>query len=170
MKHKWIVGILGILFLALLSGFSIKNKSFNGSFFSFMTVNDTLKKDSILIDCIQKEGNFKFKLLKKGAHASYYADKFNGRRTASGERFDNQKYTAAHRTLPFGTKVRVTNEANGKSTIVKINDRGPFTKGRHIDLTKRAFRDIARHHGYGSMKVTIELVEEINDTISTQKD
>lgn len=170
MKHKWIVGILGILFLALLSGFSIKNKSFNGSFFSFMTVNDTLKKDSILIDSIQKEGNFKFTLLKKGAHASYYADKFNGRRTASGERFDNQKYTAAHRTLPFGTKVRVTNEANGKSIIVKINDRGPFTKGRHIDLTKRAFRDIARHHGYGSMKVTIELVEEINDTISTQKD
>ncbi|MBN8566128.1 MAG: septal ring lytic transglycosylase RlpA family protein [Flavobacteriales bacterium] len=170
MKHKWIVGILGILFLALLSGFSIKNKSFNGSFFSFMTVNDTLKKDSILIDSIQQEGNFKFTLLKKGAHASYYADKFNGRRTASGERFDNQKYTAAHRTLPFGTKVRVTNEANGKSTIVKINDRGPFTKGRHIDLTKRAFRDIARHHGYGSMKVTIELVEEIKDTISTQKD
>ncbi|MFY7741947.1 MAG: septal ring lytic transglycosylase RlpA family protein [Flavobacterium sp.] len=164
MKHKWIVGILGILFLGLLSVFSLKNKSFRGSFFSFTTVNDTLKKDTTVVDTIQKEGNLKFTLLKKGAHASYYADKFNGRRTASGERFDNQKYTAAHRTLPFGTKVRVTNEANGKSTIVKINDRGPFTKGRHIDLTKRAFRDIARHHGYGSMKVTIELVEEIKDS------
>lgn len=121
-----------------------------------MGFGQTLQNDSIQI-----EGKYIFKLYKKGAHASYYADKFTGRKTASGAIFDNKKYTAAHKKLPFGTKVRVTNEANGKSTMVTVNDRGPFTKGREIDLSKAAFRDIARHHGYGSMKVTIEIVEEI---------
>jgi rare lipoprotein A len=111
------------------------------------------------------EANYRFKLYKKGAHASYYHDKFTGRKTASGQIFDNQKYTAAHKKLPFGTKVRVTNESNDQSVMVTINDRGPFTKGREIDLSKRAFRDIARHHGYGSMKVTIEIVEEVKDSL-----
>ena len=85
----------------------------------------------------------KFKVYKKEAHASYYADKFNGRRTTSGKKFDNNKYTAAHKKLPFGTKVKVTNERNGKSVIVEITDRGPFVKSREIDLSKRAFMDIA---------------------------
>jgi rare lipoprotein A len=64
--------------------------------------------------------------------ASYYK---HGARTANGERFDPHGYTAAHRTLPFGTRVLVTNLKNGKSVIVRINDRGPFTKGRVIDLS-----------------------------------
>ncbi|WP_392388806.1 septal ring lytic transglycosylase RlpA family protein [Flavobacterium piscinae] len=130
-----------------------------------MILNDTIKKDSILNDSIKTEANYRFKLYKKGAHASYYHDKFTGRKTASGQIFDNQKYTVAHKKLPFGTKVRVTNEANDKSVMVTINDRGPFTKGREIDLSKRAFRDIARHHGYGTMKVTIEIVEEVKDSL-----
>lgn len=75
--------------------------------------------------------------------ASYYHDKFNGRKTASGSIFSNKNYTAAHKTLPFGTKVRVTNLKNGKEVVVVINDRGPFIKGRKIDLSKRAFKDIA---------------------------
>jgi rare lipoprotein A len=82
--------------------------------------------------------------------ASYYAAKFHGRRTASGERFDNTAMTAAHRTLPFGSKVRVTNPANGKSVVVRINDRGPFTRGRAIDVSHAAARQlglIARGHG-----------------------
>ncbi|MFM7403053.1 MAG: septal ring lytic transglycosylase RlpA family protein [Erythrobacter sp.] len=70
--------------------------------------------------------------------ASYYAAKFHGRRTASGERFDNAAMTAAHRTLPFGTLVRVTNPANGRSVVVRINDRGPFTRGRMIDVSRAA--------------------------------
>ena len=70
--------------------------------------------------------------------ASYYADKYQGRRTASGERFDQRKMTAAHRTLPFGTKVRVTDPANGRSVVVRVNDRGPFVKGRVIDLSRAA--------------------------------
>lgn len=74
--------------------------------------------------------------------ASYYAKKFHGRRTASGEIFDMYKLTAAHRTLPFGTRVLVTNLTNGKSVVVKINDRGPFIKGRIIDLSYEAARRI----------------------------
>jgi rare lipoprotein A len=100
-----------------------------------------------------------FKPYKKDVQASYYANKFNGRRTASGKRFDNTKYTAAHRKLPFGTKLRVTNESNGKFVLVEVTDRGPFSRGREIDLSRRAFMDIASNKNSGSMKVKIEIVE-----------
>jgi rare lipoprotein A len=70
--------------------------------------------------------------------ASYYSDRFDGRRTASGERYDRTAYTAAHKRLPLGTVVRVTNTRNGKSVDVTINDRGPYVKGRIIDLSRRA--------------------------------
>ena len=74
--------------------------------------------------------------------ASFYADKFNGRKTANGETFRNSKLTAAHKTLPFGTKVKVTNKNNGKSVKVRIYDRGPFVAGRIIDLSKKAAKKI----------------------------
>ena len=70
--------------------------------------------------------------------ASYYADRFQGRRTASGERYDRRAYTAAHRQLRFGTQVQVTRLDNGRSVTVRINDRGPFVKGRVIDLSYAA--------------------------------
>lgn len=73
-----------------------------------------------------------------GGLASYYGKRFHGRPTASGERFDMNGLTAAHRSLPFGSKVRVTNPANGKSVTVRINDRGPFHGGRVIDLSRSA--------------------------------
>ena len=80
-------------------------------------------------------------LLHKGK-ASYYADYFHGRRTASGERFSQHKLTAASRTLPLGSRVLVTNADNGRSVEVVINDRGPYVKGRVIDLSKRAARQL----------------------------
>ncbi|MBL4634238.1 MAG: septal ring lytic transglycosylase RlpA family protein [Kofleriaceae bacterium] len=71
--------------------------------------------------------------------ASWYGGKFHGRKTASGERFNKNALTAAHRKLPFGTKVRVTHLGNGKSVIVRINDRGPFgNRGRILDLSEAA--------------------------------
>lgn len=70
--------------------------------------------------------------------ASYYAAKFQGRKTASGERYDGAKLTAAHRTLPFGTWVTVVNLKNGKRVLVRVNDRGPFKDGRIIDLSRAA--------------------------------
>lgn len=70
--------------------------------------------------------------------ASWYGGKFHGRRTASGERFDMNALTAAHPSLPFGTRVRVRNPRNGREVLVRINDRGPFTGGRIIDLSRAA--------------------------------
>lgn len=68
--------------------------------------------------------------------------KFQNRKTANGERFDNYLMTAAHKSLPFGTKVKVENLNNGKTVMVRINDRGPYVKGRIIDLTQAAFSKI----------------------------
>jgi rare lipoprotein A len=72
--------------------------------------------------------------------ASWYGPRFHGKRTASGEVFNQNDFTAAHRTLPWGSKVKVTNIANGKSVEVRINDRGPFGKGRIIDVSRAAAR------------------------------
>lgn len=74
--------------------------------------------------------------------ASYYGARHHGRKTASGEPFNKNALTAAHRTLPFGTRVRVTNLNNQQSIVVRINDRGPYAKGRIIDLSEQAAREI----------------------------
>ncbi len=99
--------------------------------------------------------------------ASYYASYFEGQKTANGESFSNKKMTAAHRTLPFGTKVLVTNLSNKKSVIVTVNDRGPFVKGRIIDLTQRAARELGFYQ-QGIAKVSIESVHTRlpNDSLS----
>lgn len=92
--------------------------------------------------------------------ATYYHNKFNGRKTASGEVFNNNKLTAAHRTYPFGTILRVTNPINGKSVVVKVNDRGPFTKGKDLDLSRKAFMQITDNPNKGNLQVNIEVVKE----------
>jgi rare lipoprotein A len=95
---------------------------------------------------------------KQTGMASYYAKKFHHRKTASGERFDNNAMTAAHRTLPFGSKVVVENLSNGRSVTVRINDRGPFVKGRIIDLSRAAFSQVADLNK-GVVKVQIRVVQ-----------
>ncbi|WP_207877694.1 septal ring lytic transglycosylase RlpA family protein [Pseudomonas sp. 32_A] len=78
----------------------------------------------------------------KTGTASYYGARHHGKRTASGEPFNQHGLTAAHRSLPFGTRVRVTNLANQRSVVVRINDRGPHTRGRLIDLSRAAAEKI----------------------------
>lgn len=95
---------------------------------------------------------------KEAGIASFYARKFQNRKTASGELFDNNSLTAAHKTLPFGTEVIVKNSNNGKSVKVRINDRGPFVRGRIIDLTRKAFSQIA-NLDEGVTKVEISVVK-----------
>ena len=90
--------------------------------------------------------------------ASYYAMKYQFRKTASGERFNQAALTGAHRTLPFGTRVRVTNVANDKSVTVRINDRGPFVEGRVIDLSRTAFSRIG-NLASGIIEVRLDIVE-----------
>jgi rare lipoprotein A len=89
--------------------------------------------------------------------ASWYGGKFQGRQTASGEIFDTNEFTAAHKTLPFGTIVKVTSLENDKSTVVRINDRGPFIPGRIIDLSRAAAAAIGLA-GTGVAKVRIEVL------------
>jgi rare lipoprotein A len=90
--------------------------------------------------------------------ASWYGGKFQGRQTASGECFDTNEFTAAHKTLPFGTIVKVTSLENGKSTVVRINDRGPFVPGRIIDLSRAAAAAIGLT-GKGVAKVRIRVLD-----------
>ncbi len=90
--------------------------------------------------------------------ASWYGKTFHGRTTASGEPYDMYALTAAHRTLPFGARIRVTNLANGRQVTVRINDRGPFKKGRIIDLSYQAAKQIGMIQD-GVTKVRLEILE-----------
>lgn len=90
--------------------------------------------------------------------ASFYADSFHGRQTASGETYSKRGYTAAHRTVAFDTRVKVTNLENGRSVWVRINDRGPHTEGRIIDLSGAAARKL-RITETGTAKVRLEIYD-----------
>lgn len=91
--------------------------------------------------------------------ASWYGPGFHGKRTASGQRFDMYALTAAHKTLPFGTRVRVTNLANRRSTVLTINDRGPFVPGRIVDVSKRAAQVLGFEH-QGKARVSVEVLSK----------
>ena len=89
---------------------------------------------------------------------SYYSLKYNGRRSASGQRFSNNALTAASKTLPFGTRVKLTNPKNGHSVIVRVNDRGPFVKGRDISVTRRVAKKLGMMHS-GVLSLEMETLK-----------
>ena len=95
--------------------------------------------------------------------ASWYGGKFQGRKTASGERFDTNKLTAAHKTLPFNTVVKVTNSENDRTVEVRINDRGPFVQGRIIDLSRAAAEALGMT-GRGVARVSLELLSSPSES------
>ena len=105
---------------------------------------------------------------KNGVTASYYAEDFHGKRTSNGERFNMYDYTCAHKSLPFGTILKVTNLANGKSCEVRVNDRGPFVASREIDLSKAAAVKLDMI-GSGTAKVKLEIVKKGADTKLSQQ-
>ena len=100
-------------------------------------------------------------IIKLEANASYYGEEFNGRPTSSGEIFDMNALTAAHKTLPFGTMLEVTNLANGKKVVVRVNDRGPFVPEREIDVSKGAAKALDMI-GTGIAKVSIRKIDGID--------
>ena len=87
--------------------------------------------------------------------ASVYSKDFDGKRTASGERYDSRALTAAHRTLPLGTQIRVTNLDNGKSVRVRVNDRGPHVRGRIVDLSSRAAAALGFSTGVARVRIEV---------------
>ena len=101
--------------------------------------------------------------------ASWYGDPFHGQRTSSGEVYDMDAMTAAHRTLPFHTVIRVHNLDNGKKVQIRVNDRGPFVKGRIIDLSRAAAREIDMV-GPGTAKVQLEIlrIEAVTESLAIQ--
>lgn len=101
--------------------------------------------------------------------ASYYARNFNGRRTASGERLHRDSMTCAHRNYPFGTRLLVTNMVNGKKVVVRVNDRGPFSKGRIIDLSWAAAKAIGMI-AQGIAPVTVERLEDFDIPFKPEDD
>ncbi|RZJ35119.1 MAG: septal ring lytic transglycosylase RlpA family protein [Flavobacterium sp.] len=157
MRKKITFHLLSVLAIIFLSAFTIGGPKAAKK--QQRPAQDTVKVLASKLDSIAFPVHLKYKPFKRDVHASYYADRFNGKRTANGSKFNNNKYTAAHRKFPFGTKLRLTNEQNGKCVIVEVTDRGPFSKGREIDITKRAFREIAGDKSSGGINVTIEVVE-----------
>lgn len=91
-------------------------------------------------------------------NASWYGPRFHGRLTANGEIYDQMAYTAAHKSLPFGTMLRLTNEKNNKSVVVRINDRGPYIPGRQIDLSKQVAMDLGTYNK-GVVKLKVEQIK-----------
>lgn len=100
---------------------------------------------------------FNLNIIQDTTIVSYYSNKHHGKKTASGKIFNMYKLTAAHKTLPFGTKVKITNLNNNKSVIVIINDRGPFIRNREFDLSKQAFKQISSLKN-GKIKVKYKIL------------
>ncbi|WP_372756527.1 septal ring lytic transglycosylase RlpA family protein [Mariniflexile sp.] len=148
-----ITGFIGLLII--FSSFKSSNIRTEKKHISNVVQKDSILKDSVSID----SSSIIYTTYKDSVHASYYHDRFNGKKTASGEKFDNDLYTAAHKTFKFGTKLRITNTVNNESVIVTVNDRGPFVKEREIDLSKKAFMEIAKYKLRGYLIVNIEVLE-----------
>ena len=117
-----------------------------------------MRKVIIMLLCLFTMYSFKNDIIT--GKASYYGENHHGRKTASGEIFNMYKYTAAHKYLKFGTMIKVTSLETDKSVIVRINDRGPYIKGRDLDLSKAAFFEIAPKKYGGSINVKIEIIKK----------
>ncbi|MGB4075680.1 septal ring lytic transglycosylase RlpA family protein [Pseudomonas sp.] len=113
---------------------------------------------SLLLSACASQGQVDPDGYRAEGKASYYGARHHGNKTASGERFDQNALTAAHRNLPFGSLVRVTNLRNDKSVVVRINDRGPYSKGRIIDLSHKAAAQIDMLRA-GVVPVRVEALE-----------
>ncbi|OGU35985.1 MAG: hypothetical protein A2068_13320 [Ignavibacteria bacterium GWB2_35_6b] len=145
--------ILGVLF------FSLKD-SFAGS------ATDEFDENEITVLANEKR-TFDVDLINKGKMvASWYGPKFHGNLTANGEVYDQMAMTAAHKTLPFGTILKLTNQKNGKIVLVRINDRGPFIQGRQLDLSKSAAAALGMiHKGVVKVKVEELVMNDFNNPV-----
>ena len=142
MKKVFKYGILILILFVILDSASIADIDFKG-------VWNTIKAE--ISEVVHEDTSH--------GMASYYSDEYHGRLTSNGEVFDQNKFTAAHKTLPFDTKVKVVNLTNDKSVLVRINDRGPFKMGRVIDLSKAAARELDMMSS-GLAEVKLEVINK----------
>ena len=127
-----------------------------------------MKRQSLLIIGLLLFAPLFSEVYKNGVTASYYAEDFHGKRTSNGEHFNMYDYTCAHKSLAFGTILRVTNLSNGKTCDVRVNDRGPFVASREIDLSKAAAVKLDMI-GSGTAKVKLEIIQRGADTKLSQQ-
>lgn len=156
--------LLFLLFLLLFPLITINNDKEVIESENLVIEVENLEESKEIVEEIIEKPEFEEIFYEEGI-ASFYGGKFHGRKTASGEVFDTYKITAAHKKLPFGTIVKVENVNNGKSIMVRINDRGPFIKGRVIDLSTAAFKEI-EDTNKGITKVRLYIVKELKDETS----
>ncbi len=114
---------------------------------------------SLLAGCASQSGTVDPHGYDQTGVASYYGSRHHGKRTASGERFDQHSLTAAHRQLPFGTRVKITNLGNNDSVVVRINDRGPYTRGRLIDVSQAAAKQLGMLRS-GTARVRVQALDD----------
>ncbi|MBN1352446.1 septal ring lytic transglycosylase RlpA family protein [candidate division KSB1 bacterium] len=146
-KHFWLASCLLLSSAILLAtGFAYRNSGY---------AQYSAQRRSC---CGNRGSRMNLSSLVEHGKASYYADKYHGKQTASGEIYDRNKLTAAHPTYPFGTICRITNFATGRSTIVRINDRGPFVRHRIIDISYRAAQQLGGIDA-GVFDVKVEVLE-----------
>jgi len=166
MKNKKVIG-LSLLSVAILSGCVSKQPTVEAP----QKMSFSQKIESRAFDNTPQaklEIQKPIRLQKRFGVASWYGDKFQGKKTASGEIFDMNKFTAAHRTLPFNTRVRVTDMVSNKSVIVRINDRGPFVGDRIIDLSRAAAQSLGLTHR-GTTDVRLDIIGGVNASASLPK-
>lgn len=158
-KNKFYYILLGfvvtiIIFLVYHLYLKADDTTIPNSSEAFIDFEEHISKEILTVPVELSEIDFSAgNLYESEGIASYYSKKFHNRKTANGERFDMNEYSAAHRSLPFGTILKVTNVEKGKSALVRINDRGPFVKKRIIDLSRQSAHDI---EAMGLSKVKIE--------------
>lgn len=158
---KTLTKVLLIAFVLILAGFSAKElkivEILENEFFTEQTVvNETNDKNAAIIDYVE-DGSML---------ASWYGPGFHGKQTANGEFFNEEAFTAAHKSLKFGTLLRLTNLKNGKFVIVRINDRGPYWERRNLDLSKAAARELGMvEKGVARLKVEYVALKGINNPI-----
>lgn len=127
---------------------------------AFISCSNSKKRSVLYPKSVTQDSRFEVGRTIKGK-ASWYGRYFHGKKTASGEKYNMNDLTAANKTLPFGTIVKVKNLDNNKTVKVKINDRGPFVKGRMIDLSKKAFEKISPL-GVGILNVEVTILDTSN--------
>ena len=153
--------LLSLLILLVMSSFTVKQVWIDTVETKKEIMLDTLitKIDTLMVDTIKSNDIIEDISLTnyKTGIASYYHDKFHGRKTASGKLYNKNEMTCAHRTLPFGTKLEVKNPTNGNVVIVTVIDRGPFVKGRVIDLSRAAATKL-NFMGKGLQKVQYRII------------